>query len=371
MSPSMVVTTASVRAAFAVFALTALLPAPIAGAAVEASLATPAGSTATIKVTMAISTTIGSSTDDDTKTMASTGTASAAFITNTPPFASTQVNALNLNFADTTFTFNFFCLPFIGCQTLNVALNSLAFTLEQPICSAITPGTGAVNFPSAMMFASGTYATTGIATASGALAGSGTGAFSARVTNPGAGSVLFDQLTLAPQVFVADPATLPAPLTALTITIEPTLTNTTLVGPFAPSKLSFDGDEDGVLNACDTCTDSDGDGFGDPGYPANVCSVDNCPDIPNADQLDTDNDGLGDACDDPLPLCPADVAPAGGDGFVNVQDLLAVIGTWGPCGDPTPGNCPADIAPLGPPMGDGTVNVADLLVVIGGWGTCP
>jgi hypothetical protein len=73
----------------------------------------------------------------------------------------------------------------------------------------------------------------------------------------------------------------------------------------------------------------------------------------------------------PLPLCPADIAPTGppmGDGTVNVQDLLAVIGAWGPCADPD--NCPADIAPLGPPMGDDLVNVQDLLAVIGAWGAC-
>jgi hypothetical protein len=64
--------------------------------------------------------------------------------------------------------------------------------------------------------------------------------------------------------------------------------------------------------------------------------------------------------------CPADIAPAGGDNQVNVQDLLAVIGAWGAC--PNPSNCPADIAPAG---GDDTVNVQDLLAVIGAWGACP
>ncbi|MFH2034789.1 MAG: FG-GAP-like repeat-containing protein, partial [Candidatus Zixiibacteriota bacterium] len=45
------------------------------------------------------------------------------------------------------------------------------------------------------------------------------------------------------------------------------------------------------------CYDSDLDGYGDPGYPGNECPDDNCPDIANADQADTDGDGMGDACD--------------------------------------------------------------------------
>ena len=31
------------------------------------------------------------------------------------------------------------------------------------------------------------------------------------------------------------------------------------------------------------------------------------------------------------PLCAPDIAPPGGDGLVNVDDLLAVINAWGPC----------------------------------------
>ncbi len=58
----------------------------------------------------------------------------------------------------------------------------------------------------------------------------------------------------------------------------------------------FDGD--GIPDDLDTCTDSDGDSLGDPGFPANTCPLDNCPQIPNPTQLDTDGDGAGDVCDD-------------------------------------------------------------------------
>jgi hypothetical protein len=48
------------------------------------------------------------------------------------------------------------------------------------------------------------------------------------------------------------------------------------------------------------------------------------------------------------------------DCTVNVEDLLVLIGSWGPC----TGECPADI------NDDGTVGVEDLLMVIGAWGDC-
>ena len=52
----------------------------------------------------------------------------------------------------------------------------------------------------------------------------------------------------------------------------------------------LDQDGDGVGNACDP--DQDGDGASD--------GADNCPLLPNADQRDTDGDGIGDECD-PFP----------------------------------------------------------------------
>ena len=50
-----------------------------------------------------------------------------------------------------------------------------------------------------------------------------------------------------------------------------------------------DSDHDGIGDACDTNTDTDGDGVDD--------GVDNCPNVSNADQTDSDHDGIGDACD--------------------------------------------------------------------------
>lgn len=53
------------------------------------------------------------------------------------------------------------------------------------------------------------------------------------------------------------------------------------------------------------------------------------------------------------------------DGEVDVSDLLAVIGAWGPC-PALPGVCLADVSPHA--SGDGAVNVSDLLAVIANWG---
>ncbi len=67
----------------------------------------------------------------------------------------------------------------------------------------------------------------------------------------------------------------------------------------------------------------------------------------------------------PVVLCAADIAPPGGNGTVNVSDLLAVINGWGACGMPCPPSCAADI------NHDCNVNVSDLLAVISAWGPCP
>jgi len=81
-----------------------------------------------------------------------------------------------------------------------------------------------------------------------------------------------------------------------------------------PDECEVDSDGDGVIDACDGCPadstktdpgvcgcgkpdiDSDGDGVMD--------CVDNCPDVSNPDQADSDNDGVGDACQGPPAPAP-------------------------------------------------------------------
>ncbi|MBK6736426.1 MAG: thrombospondin type 3 repeat-containing protein [Haliea sp.] len=57
----------------------------------------------------------------------------------------------------------------------------------------------------------------------------------------------------------------------------------------------LDTNNNGIGNACDPITDSDNDGVLD--------GIDNCPAIANPDQTDTDEDGRGDACQDLPPGC--------------------------------------------------------------------
>lgn len=76
-----------------------------------------------------------------------------------------------------------------------------------------------------------------------------------------------------------------------------------------------DADQDGISDGHDNCPfvpnrdqlDSDGDGVGD--------ACDNCPNVVNKDQLDTDGDGIGDACDPDID----------GDGIPNAQDNCPYI----------------------------------------------
>lgn len=68
----------------------------------------------------------------------------------------------------------------------------------------------------------------------------------------------------------------------------------------------LDDDNDGLGNACDQLTDTDRDGISD--------ALDNCPANANPNQQDVDNDGIGNACD------PESIIDDDRDGIENSQD---------------------------------------------------
>jgi len=74
-----------------------------------------------------------------------------------------------------------------------------------------------------------------------------------------------------------------------------------------------------------TCIDSDGDWYGDPGHPENTCDLDNCPDVYNPDQADSDVDGVGDLCDNCVDVYNPDQTDSDGDQIGDACDHI--------CGD--------------------------------------
>jgi len=104
-----------------------------------------------------------------------------------------------------------------------------------------------------------------------------------------------------------------------------------------------DADSDGYGDVCDECTDIDLDGFGNPGFPANTCEVDFCPELHTTSNEDTDSDGIGDNCDN----CPNDPNPGqedtDSDSLGDVCDGCCVSRV----GDANGSNEPADEITLG------------------------
>ncbi len=96
-----------------------------------------------------------------------------------------------------------------------------------------------------------------------------------------------------------------------------------------------DLDNDGIGDVCDPCTDTDGDGYGNPGYANPSCSDDNCPDDPNPDQANNDGDAQGDVCD---PDDDNDEILDDGDGSGTIGDNPCTGGNAQACDD----NCQFD-----------------------------
>jgi hypothetical protein len=100
-----------------------------------------------------------------------------------------------------------------------------------------------------------------------------------------------------------------------------------------------DADGDNIGDACDECTDTDDDGFGDPEYGANTCDPDYCPDFFDLENADSDGDLIGDSCDNCIGVYNPDQTDNDEDGYGDVCDI---------CGDAN---------------GDLSVNIGDVVFI--------
>lgn len=135
-----------------------------------------------------------------------------------------------------------------------------------------------------------------------------------------------------------------------------------------------DTDNDNIANVRDNCPsnynpdqlDSDGDGIGDACDPVNnidsdgdgmIDADDNCPTVANTDQLDSDGDGIGDACD------PVNDIDSDGDGVIDADDNCPTVSN--PDQLDSDGNGIGDACDIPPPApgdidGDGDIDRNDI-----------
>jgi PKD repeat protein len=114
-----------------------------------------------------------------------------------------------------------------------------------------------------------------------------------------------------------------------------------------------DADGDGAGDLCDECTDTDGDGYGDPGFVANTCGEDNCPHAFNPDQSPVEKGDID--CDGEINIVdvlavinhilntellvgdPSVRADCNGDGYVDILDIVGIINVILGIGECAPG----------------------------------
>ena len=214
-----------------------------------ANMIATSSSTATVTIRIDITSTLGSSNDTDTRTVSVTGPCSMALSPNLPPWATSDLTQLNLVLGNAVYSFDFFCIPFLGCQHMDLALSNLRITLAAPVGSPVATN-GTVFYNDGQYLVHTDYSFTGFSTGSGSSDTVNPSDFSGRLVATGQ-SLKMDQCAMSPQMVSIPPDSLPSGVSAVTLTITTNLANTIFQGPWAPDTHPADLNGDGTIGGLD------------------------------------------------------------------------------------------------------------------------
>jgi hypothetical protein len=257
-----------------------------ASAESTADLVVDSGSTVSVELAVEISTSFGTDTDADSVTKTIEGVGIAVVGADAPPFLSLALPSLSFDLGAADFNYQFFCLPIIGCQNMDVSVSNFVIGLDAGGVSGPVKG-GNAAYPAAPFVSSFDYSVSGLADITGSNVVPDVYSFGTGVAASGDNLVL-SNMYLDSITFEIDPVDLPAGVNSVVITANVDLSGTTMSGLLVSSGSPADFNGDGQVNGADL--------------------------------------GLLLASWGPCKGCPEDL---NGDGQVNGADLGLMLADWG------------------------------------------
>ena len=238
-----------------------------------ASVTVDSESTATVQLVVEISTSFGIDTDDSTATRSVAGTGTLVTDSDTAPTV-LEISQLDFDLGSAEFNYDFFCLPIIGCQGLEVTVSNFFIGLQKGGTGPESAPDGDAEFLGAPFVSSFDYQVSGLADIQGSNVVPENYTFRSNIAADGTTATL-DELELDPIVFEIPPEDLPFGINYVQITANVNLANVSLSGPLESLGSDCPGDFDGsgavdgadfgsILSAWGACAecpqDLDGDG---------------------------------------------------------------------------------------------------------------
>ncbi len=232
--------------------LSAILIVSSAGAQSTADFTVDKGSTAVLTLTVTVETSIGTSEDTDSTTQSVSGFATGNFDSSIPPFLAMELPTLSFDLGSGSVNFELFCIPFFGCQELNVTVSNFVIQLGPDGASTTFDGPLAF-FPDAPFVSSFDYDVSGdLVEISGSNVVPDFYSFGAEVFTGKGDSVSMDNLFLQSFTFGFDPKQLPDLVQSVEILAQIDLSNTTLSGILeSTGGCPEDMNGDGTVNGAD------------------------------------------------------------------------------------------------------------------------